>query len=215
MIRRGNMTKPFYERIKDDVVEASLAYESNYVLIDYLIVYGKDSKFSHITIKAERDNYLHLTGIITKLKPKIFFEKCLNNTLLSSDIDVPATKALEKSYKGTLRRKINVLKDFTKGVDSSYVIQENYVKNRVVCSIASTNLNLTIGYIDTGNCLRPKSLISGDSLDYSKKQSLFLILKKSRSEKLYKNMIFGSVGFLEEYSDQNPQFKALLKIDFK
>lgn len=215
MIRRGNMTKPFYERIKDDVVEASLAYESNYVLIDYLIVYGKDSKFSHITIKAERDNYLHLTGIITKLKPKIFFEKCLNNTLLSSDICVPATKALEKSYKGTLRRKINVLKDFTKGVDSSYVIQENYVKNRVVCSIASTNLNLTIGYIDTGNCLRPKSLISGDSLDHSKKQSLFLILKKSRSEKLYKNMIFGSVGFLEEYSDQNPQFKALLKIDFK
>ena len=38
MIRLGNMTKPFYERIKDDVVEASLAYESNYVLIDYLIV---------------------------------------------------------------------------------------------------------------------------------------------------------------------------------
>ena len=85
----------------------------------------------------------------------------------------------------------------------------------MVCSIASTNLNLTIGYIDTGNCLRPKSLISGDSLDHSKKQSLFLILKKSRSERLYKNMIFGSVGFLEEYSDQNPQFKALLKIDFK
>ena len=209
------MQKPFYERIKDEVVEASASYESNYVLVDYLLVYGKDNNYSHIIIKAEKDNYLHLTGIMTNLNPTAFFDKCLSNTLVASDINVPAMKTEEKSYKGTLRRKINVLKDFTKGVDSSYVIQENFVKNRVVCSIASTNLNLTIGYIDTGNCLRPKSLISGDSLDGSKKQSIYLILKKNRTELLYSNLVVGDLSFLKEYSDQNPQFQALIDISYE
>jgi hypothetical protein len=208
------MQKSFYERIKDEVIEASVAYESNYVLVDYLVVYGKDDKYSHVKIQAEKDNFLHLTGIMTNLKPNIFLEKCFTGTLIVSDINIPSTKIEEKSYKGTLRRKINVLKDFTNGIDSSYVIQENFVKNRVVCTIASTNLNLTIGFINTGNCLRPKSLISGDELDFTKKQNIFSILKKNRENLLYENIVFGDIEFLKEYSSHNPEFHALLNIGF-
>ncbi len=206
------MQKPFYERVRDEVILLSSDYMKNLVDFDYLIIYGVTEPSKYFVIRNEKDNYLHLTGIYTNLSPKIFFEKCLAKELELEDIIIPSLREHEKRYKGTLRRKINVLPYFVKGIDNTYSVQENFSKNRVICNIASSNHNLTIGYVDTGNNMRPKSLLSGDVLELDKKNKIFYVLKRSRKSQCFDQLVSGETPTLTDFLMKNEEICSLIKL---
>lgn len=109
---------------------------------------------------AKEDNFLHLTGVITNLSPKDFYNKCISGNLLESDFDIGS-----KQRKGSIRRKINVLSDamnlFVAG--KKIVVEEKFVKNKVVCSFARSDNTCTLGFILENNA-KPKTLLKGNEL---------------------------------------------------
>lgn len=72
---------------------------------------------AYYIIDAKKDNYLHLTGVITNLKASVFFDKCIARILEESDFDLG-----DKSRKGSIRKKIKVLKTAINLFDGTHTI---------------------------------------------------------------------------------------------
>jgi len=63
-------------------------------LLDKTIILESD-KFDHqikYIIKFNKDNFLHLTGVISKLSAKDFFDKCYDTPLVEDDFDYNSVK---------------------------------------------------------------------------------------------------------------------------
>lgn len=66
----------------DIILKCSHQYDINLNNQNLLIiVQGKDKKISHIEVKFEGVNYMHLTGVTSDLKPNDFFQSCIDNKL--------------------------------------------------------------------------------------------------------------------------------------
>ena len=75
------MDKTFKERVKLQLISSAKVYFEHLVCMDYL-VYSK--KFRHqkfYLVSAQKDNFLHLTGVRTNLKANEFFKKCFEGTI--------------------------------------------------------------------------------------------------------------------------------------
>lgn len=79
------------------------------------------------------------------------------------DFDFAKAGQNEKSAKGTVRRKIQVLPDMMTLMKSDVQVEEGFRKNRVVCSLATADGNCTLGFSESKKA-RPKSLIKGNEL---------------------------------------------------
>ena len=154
------MARSFKERVRNVLISSAKDYNDNFANKLYLI-FAKEFKFSkYYTVLAKEDNFLHLTGVATNLKPLDFYNKCISGNLLESDFDIGS-----KQRKGSIRRKINVLSDamnlFVAG--KKIVVEEKFVKNKVVCSFARSDNTCTLGFILENNA-KPKTLLKGNEL---------------------------------------------------
>lgn len=155
------MEVSFKTRVKETLEECAIDYLTNFVEKKYTIYSSRFTKNTYYTIDAKKDNYLHLTGVKTNLKPEEFFDKCIDGTLKESDFDVG-----DKSKKGSIRRKITVLKTAVNLFDGTKLIsvQETFIKNKVVCSFATSDGSCTLGFILKENS-KPLTLLKGNELD--------------------------------------------------
>ena len=71
----------FKTRVKNTLVQYAGVYYTQYVCRDYLVLSDAFHRQSAYIISAEKDNFLHLTGVSTTLSASSFFDKCLNGTL--------------------------------------------------------------------------------------------------------------------------------------
>lgn len=62
------------------------------------------------------------------------------------DFDFAKAGQNEKSAKGTVRRKIQVLPDMMTLMKSDVQVEEGFRKNQVVCSLATADGNCTLGF---------------------------------------------------------------------
>ena len=154
------MVRSFKERVRNVLISSAKEYKDNFADKLYIIFAG-DFKFNkYYTVLAKENNFLHLTGVITNLSPQDFYNKCISGNLLASDIDIG-----NKQRKGSIRRKINVLNDsmnmFVSG--KKIVVEEKFVKNKVVCSFATSDNTCTLGFALENNA-KPKTLLKGNEL---------------------------------------------------
>lgn len=181
----------FKTRVKETAISIAPDYYSYYVCRDYLLISDAFKNSPYYIVRAEKDNYLHLVGVFTKLSATAFFDKCLNGTLDESDFEIAAHGQDEKQSKGSIRRKIKSLPLITGLFTASSLVEENFKKNTVLCTFASSDGSCTLGFIATPSA-RPKTLLVGDELDHAKAKNLRIVLSKARDDDKFSTVIAGT-----------------------
>jgi hypothetical protein len=144
-------------------VVCSCAKEYQKQLVPFLFIVESDLFVEQKTyqLRFYPDNFLHLTGLRTKLSPMDFWSKALSGALTESDLDSEQFKNHE--FKGSLRTKIQSLPYLASLFDYDILFEEDFIKNRVVCKLATSDGKITLGF-DGGKRLTPKSLMKGNLL---------------------------------------------------
>ena len=142
------------------------------------------SKPYHI-ISAYPDNYLHLMGLKTKtLTAEQFFYRCIDGKLLVTDFYI--------KDKGSVRRKIKYISDVGNIFAYGIKIQENFEKNKVKCSFATSDFKMTLGFIQNKNSV-PMTLLKGNELKLGKPiYNLDMVFRKAKGETTYDEMVVGN-----------------------
>lgn len=158
-------------------MDCAILYYELLVQKDYLI-FSRDFKYQkYYIVSAFEDNFLHLTGVHTNLKPKKFFEKCYQKTLEDGDFEIN-----DKSQKGSIRRKMSVLENAIQIFSSeAIVVEENFNQNRISCSFASSDKVCTIGFTKM-KITKPQTILKGYQLQNEVKVDLILCRDKGETE---------------------------------
>lgn len=95
----------------------------------------------------------------------------------------------DKSRKGSIRKKIKVLKTAVNLFDGTHIInvEERFIKNKVVCSFATSDGTCTIGFILEKNS-KPLTLLKGNVL--KNPTPVDLIVEKDNDKKCISKIIF-------------------------
>lgn len=192
--------KSFKERVKETVINNAASYKWYYVNYEYLLCSKAFIRNKYYIVSAHEDNYLHLTGLHTSLSADDFFEKCYKGTLEESDFDFVKAGQDEKEVKGSVRRKINSLSGMMNMFGGSTMVEEDFVKNRIRCSFATTSSNVTLGFIVAGKA-KPMTLLKGDELDSTKAKRLELVLRRRKGEMKFSEILVGTKDTLNEYRE--------------
>jgi len=101
-----------------------------------------------------------------------------------------------------VRRKINVLPDVMNLFQNSNIlVEENYAKNSVICSFATSDNKCTLGFINSLKSY-PKSLIKGNGLNNLKTNNISLLLRKKSGEEKFDELIIGNHITISKYFDK-------------
>lgn len=193
--------KTFKERVKETLISYAQDYKMYYVDYEYLLCSKAFSRSAYYIVSAHEDNYLHLTGVHTNLGASAFFQKCYDGTLEEEDFDFNKDGQSESEVKGSVRRKINALGAIMGIFSGGTIAEEDFVKKRIRCALATSNTNVTLGFMVVGKA-KPMTLLKGNELDSEKAQSLDLVLRKTRGECNFKEMVVGSNEILREYKEK-------------
>lgn len=71
----------FKTRVKDIAISIARDYYSYFVCRDYLLISDAFKREPYYIVRAEKDNYLHLVGVSTKLSATAFFDKNLTSSI--------------------------------------------------------------------------------------------------------------------------------------
>lgn len=186
----------FKERARQEMIKAAKQYKDIYVDYEYLICSVTFEKNDYYIIAAEEDNFQHLTGVQSKIDAKTFFRKCYDGTLAEVDFDFAKAGQNEKSVKGTIRRKIQVLPDMMTLMKSDVQVEEGFRKNRIACSLATADGNCTLGFSESKKA-RPKSLIKGNEL--KNPGTVDLILRKAVGNSFFDEIVVGDIATLNQF----------------
>lgn len=129
--------------------------------IDYILVSEKFVNRDKYVLRFYEGNFLHLTGVLTKLTAKEFFDKCLNGTITNNDFDCDSTLIL----KGTVRHKLSHIISISTFFDNKIKCQESFVKGKVKCVIAASDRKYTLGFTGGKGSLNPLTLLHNDFLN--------------------------------------------------
>lgn len=192
--------KSFKERVKEVAITNAREYKEYYIDYEYLLCSQAFIKSEYYIVTAYADNYLHLTGLHTKLDAATFFEKCYNGTLTESEFDFCKKRQSEKEVKGSVRRKINALPTIMNMFDSETTVEEDFTKNRIHCSFATENVSATLGFIVSGKA-KPMTLLKGNELDRQRAKKLDVVLRRKCGEKEFDEIIVGTSTQLCKYKE--------------
>ena len=141
------------------------AAQDYFKLLDKVIVLkSKEFKYKkQYTLKFIKGNFLHLTGVYSFLKPADFFEKCFDGTITIDDF-----KFTKTHHKNIIKIKMRNLVNLSAMFNEEIFVQENFIKNRVTCGIATSDNKKTLGFIETKHYFLPKTLLDKNHLDPGK-----------------------------------------------
>ena len=190
----------FKSRVRETAIEYADQYRSYYVEKSYLLISDAFKKKSHYIVEAEATNYLHLLGVSTNLSPRDFYNKCLRGDLQDNDFELSFHGRDAKSSKGAIRQKILTFPNMFGILSSSNPVEEDFCKNVVRCTFATSEGSCTLGFIATPHA-RPMTLLRGDELNHNNAQPLKLVFMKTRSDELFSQIIVGSEADAVAYYD--------------
>lgn len=189
---QNNSQISFKTRVKNEVIGNAGIYYSCFVCRDYLVLSPAFHRKPYYEISAHKGNYLHLTGVSTHLSAESFFDKCLNGTLTEDDFTLGGASRDGKTAKGAIRDKIRALPSMPSIISAGCLVEEDFKKNRISCSFASSDGAITMGFISLQRAF-PMTLLRGDELDHSKAADAKVILSKSQDAELYSSILVGTV----------------------
>ena len=185
------MALSFEERVKNEIIAGAKVYNDFFLEYDYLIC---SSIFQHkpfYIVSAHKKNFLHLTGVGITLSREDFFDKSYSGNLQTTD----------QKNKGSIRRKVKVLSSIGNIFDYNVLEQEDFNKNKVHCSFAATELNLTLGFVNNRVSL-PMTLLKGVEIDLSKAAKLDLVFRKDKASNVFDEIIVGNNYTLKCYHSE-------------
>lgn len=197
----------FKERVAQVAIEQAKQYKISYADCEYLICSKAFRLAEYYIISAHEDNFRHLLGVNTTLSAQAFFNKCIDGTLTENDFDFAKFGRSEKQVKGTIRRKLKALPAFVHMMERELVVQETFRKNQVCCSFATTDGDVTAGFICAGKS-KPMTLLNGDELDWAKAECVDLILRRRKGTDKFDELVFGNEEAIEKYKDKIVSFLA-------
>ena len=190
------VVKPFKTRVKEELMQCALIYKSLLMDYEYLICSQAFKNRSYYIFYGTKDNFLHLTGVNTKLKAADFFFKCLDQTLTEDDFDFSKPNQSDKDVKGCVRKKLKVFPGIVDILKPGVIAEEQFSKGKIFCSFATATGTLTLGFIAPGKS-RPKTLLEGNHLKNPK--PVDLILRKPVNTELFEEIILGESSDLTNY----------------
>ncbi len=197
----------FKERVVSVATAQARVYQDVFVNYEYLICSDAFVIQDYYILSAKGDNYQHLVGVNTPdLSPQGFFEKCICGTLQESDFDFHKRGRTEGSVKGSVRKKLKALPFYTSMFERDLAVQESFTQNQVICSFAATDDSMTIGYINNKKAV-PKSLMSGDTLDWGQAGVVELIAKRKVGDDLFSELVFGGSDAVQKFY---PKIRSLI-----
>lgn len=162
----GNNNEQF--NIKQALIDSAQSYFS--LLKNEVII--RSNRFvnsSEYKLRFFETNFLHLTGLKTTLTPKEFYDRCYTGTILESDYSL----GLNNDRK-TVKRKLKNLVNIGLFFKQEIMVQETFIKNQIVCRIATSDGKCTIGFVDAKYYLRPKTILANNHLD--QKQPIYNVV---------------------------------------
>lgn len=191
----------FKERVCQTVITLSRLYKSALVDYQYLVCSDAFTRNPYYIIDANADNYGHLTGVNLRISPSEFFNQCYEGTLRESEFDFNKNRMSEKQVIGSVRRKIQVLSNSIDLFQENYencVVEEAFIKNRIVCSFAAADSSCTLGFVNHPSS-RPLTLLKGNLLDKIRAKPITLLMKKHNSENRFKEILIGDTYTINSY----------------
>ena len=146
--------KPFKLRALELLKNGAKEY-SKLLGIDFVLVSNKFVNRKKYILRFYEGNFLHLTGVLTALTAKEFFNKCLNGTITNDDFDCDSSLVL----KGTVRHKLSHIISISTFFDGEIRCQESFVKGKVKCIIAASDRKYTLGFTGGKGPLNPLTLL--------------------------------------------------------
>ena len=153
------MQNLFKENVRQQLIAAAKEYLT---LVGKIILLKSDSFIyeKSYCLMFNRTNFLHLTGVATSLKPDVFFNRCLETSISTDGFDYNKVK-----NKTNIRNKLRCLITLTSFFEKELLVQEHFVKNRVICKIATSDGLFTIGFIGGKRFVYPKTVLNKYHLD--------------------------------------------------
>ena len=148
----------FKQHVHSEIIKGAEIYKKVFADYDYLIYSENFKNKPYYIISAAEDNYPHLTGVNSLLSAQVFYDKCLDGSLSESDFDFSHKNRSEKEVIGSVRRKIQILPLLDTVFQMKLQAEEDFVKGKINCSLATTDNTITIGFTDAV-LLRPKTLL--------------------------------------------------------
>lgn len=189
----------FEERVKQTIIECAPLYKQYYTDYEYMI-FSEAFTISYCTISAKEDNFLHLLGVNSTLSPQEFFNKSLDGTLTISDFDFYKRGQVEKAVKGTVRRKINVIKGIFRIFDNAAYVEEDFTKNNIRCSFATSDNNCTIGFT-LDKPAKPKTLLKGNELNKENCRPIDVVIRRKVGTELFDTITYGTTDNCLKYRE--------------
>ena len=153
----------FKTNVLNAILDGAKIYEQTFLTYDYLLISSHFTLHESYIISAEKDNFLHLTGVHTNLSAKEFFDKAIARTLSENDFDFIKSGQSEAMVKGSVRRKMRFLPILDKLLQKGTLAEENFTKNKITCTLAVSENSFTLGFVMTPHG-RPKTLLKGNEL---------------------------------------------------
>lgn len=190
----------FKERVKNVAISEAKKYRDVYVNYEYIVCSEIFTQKDFYLLSSEKNNYQHLTGVNALISPASFFDKCIDGTLTEDDFNFDKRGQSVGEVKGTVRRKIKNLPDMMDIMNGKLIVQESFRKNRVTCSFATFDGRCTIGFT-YGDKSRPQTLLKGNQIDTTKSGDVSLLLRRSRGEEKFNEMLIGEEKDLLKYQE--------------
>lgn len=186
----------FKERMRLEIILGAKTYAEVFVAYEYLICSEAYRSKPYYIIDAKEDNFLHLTGVSTRLSARAFYEKCLSGDLKEDDFCFEKKGQHEKAVKSTVKRKMQVLPKMMQLFQDGVETEEPFKRNKISCSFATADKICTLGFSDSKK-VRPKSLIKGNALNSA--HPVDLILRKRSGEELFDEVVVGNEKMIRKY----------------
>lgn len=190
--------KDFKQRVAEEAIRCAQDYKKVYVDNEYVICSDAFHKSPYYVVQTHEDNYRHLIGVSTTVDASTFFQKCIDGTLTPSDFSFNKRGESEKAVKGSVRRKLNSLPLIMDLLKEDTLVEEDFTKNRIKCSMAVGKDECTLGFTASAPS-KPMTLLKGNQLDEKKAKPVELVLGKTRGEEKFTRIVVGSVDELKKH----------------
>ena len=151
-----------FNKLIEDLYISAKSYET---LLDKKIIFECKEfvKQKNYEARFYEDNYLHLTGIKTKLNAKEFFKECLTKTISITDI-----LNFPKEYHSKISGKLKNIQNIGLFFNQKLEMQESFIRNTIICAVASSDGFKTLGFVLAGKLLLPMTILNRNKLDPTK-----------------------------------------------
>ena len=139
------------------IIEAARNYDSYLNRKNFLIVYQEGQEVKYTEVGFRDMNFLHLTGVNTKISAQKFYEYCIANRLSENDFEI--------DKEGKVQRKLMVLPYLHELLYHNCIIGE-FINSGIMIKadyfVGDTKLVLSVGFRREHENDIPVTLYSGD-----------------------------------------------------